>query len=211
MGTESTYLGCFLDGSPRALGPLNKGENPMSVEECARFCTVPAGYRYFGLQYSNQCFCGNGGYDIYGPTTDCIRNCTGNSSQICGGDRINSVYYLHPTCKPFHISYIFSSSFFLTSFTGHLSGRITDPEGKLLSNLLITLFNHDNNGFAGSMRSNSTGEYNFKILNGNYELLVFLPPIYKATVAIVNVSSCTTLDLPTIIVSDIRQGIILPH
>ena len=51
-----------------------------------------AGYKYAGLQYSNQCWCGNStAYSKYGQT-GCDETCPGNSEQICGGSFYNSVY-----------------------------------------------------------------------------------------------------------------------
>ena len=53
---------------------------------------IIAGYKYAGLQYSHQCWCGNSGYYIYGQTVGCDETCPGNRQQICGGSLYNSVY-----------------------------------------------------------------------------------------------------------------------
>ena len=55
-------------------------------------CNV--GYRYAGLEYRYECFCGDFYYDKYGKVSDheCNETCPGNSSQICGGPWKLSVY-----------------------------------------------------------------------------------------------------------------------
>ena len=52
------------------------------------------GYKYAGLQYSEECYCGNSGYDRYGVGDGCNQTCSGNSDQICGGAFRNSVYLI---------------------------------------------------------------------------------------------------------------------
>ena len=59
------------------------------------------GYRYAGLQYEAECYCGNSGYDRYGVGDGCNHPCTGNSDQICGGDWRNSVYLIRKYNKKF--------------------------------------------------------------------------------------------------------------
>ena len=59
--------------------------------------TVSA-YRYFGLQYGTQCFCGNS-FGRYGKSPnqgDCNKPCLANRNEICGGTWRNSVYDLQP-------------------------------------------------------------------------------------------------------------------
>lgn len=52
------------------------------------------GYKYAGSQQHHQCLCGNRGYDRYGqlPESACNAVCYGDSSQMCGGGWVNSVY-----------------------------------------------------------------------------------------------------------------------
>lgn len=57
--------------------------NPSSArEDCATICT---GYRYFGLQWVDQCFCGNQ-FGSYGPSDQCGDHgaeCA-NGAETCG-------------------------------------------------------------------------------------------------------------------------------
>eukprot|EP00588_Corethron_pennatum_P015798 CAMPEP_0194279810 /NCGR_PEP_ID=MMETSP0169-20130528/14138_1 /TAXON_ID=218684 /ORGANISM="Corethron pennatum, Strain L29A3" /LENGTH=383 /DNA_ID=CAMNT_0039024279 /DNA_START=49 /DNA_END=1197 /DNA_ORIENTATION=+ len=64
-----TYLGCYKDTGDRAL-PVNRTPNG-DVEHCSKMC---ADFKYFGRQWTGQCWCGNEGYDKYGATGGCACN-----------------------------------------------------------------------------------------------------------------------------------------
>jgi hypothetical protein len=76
-------LGCYLDETTRIIQGPEYSNQWMTTELCAGLCN---GYTYFGVEYSDQCFCGNG-YSTYTqePGTDCNYTCAGDSSQVCGG------------------------------------------------------------------------------------------------------------------------------
>lgn len=67
-------------------------DDTMTVEKCATAC---AAYKYFGLEYGRECWCGNvlnitpnGGP---APQGDCSFACKGNPAQKCGaGNRLDS-------------------------------------------------------------------------------------------------------------------------
>lgn len=61
--------------------------------------SIVSGYRYAGLQYEKECFCGNSGYNSYGSGEGCNLRCRGNSEQICGGELHNSVYQIGTVLK----------------------------------------------------------------------------------------------------------------
>lgn len=46
-----TRLGCFTDGTTRALSADTKGDDAMTVEMCAEFCSS---YQYFGVEYGRE-------------------------------------------------------------------------------------------------------------------------------------------------------------
>ncbi len=91
-----TYLGCFKDqGDPyglrgRDLAAFGFGSDRMTPTLCMREC-ARRGYRYAGVQYSSQCFCGNS-YGKYGRATNCNMKCTGDKNQTCGGSWANNIY-----------------------------------------------------------------------------------------------------------------------
>lgn len=71
----------------------------MTQESCQTYCTIeaPLGpYKYFGIEFGRDCYCGNTfqhdaiPYD--NTITSCNISCTGNSTQQCGGVNRISVY-----------------------------------------------------------------------------------------------------------------------
>jgi hypothetical protein len=102
---EFSYLGCFVDSGDRDLtGPQGSvASNPVDAAfECMADC---AGYAYFGLQYSNECFCsdtyGNQGEadiadcDDDGIIMDGVADKCGNGDGDCGWR--NAVYEIGPS------------------------------------------------------------------------------------------------------------------
>lgn len=91
-GSAGGTVGCWRDTAKRDLnGPAKTGWGQNTPNNCVKFCKGK-GFSYAGLQYSNQCFCGNR-YGTYGKATNCNKNCSGNKDYICGGTWANSVYY----------------------------------------------------------------------------------------------------------------------
>ncbi|KIM95067.1 hypothetical protein OIDMADRAFT_149202 [Oidiodendron maius Zn] len=87
------YAGCFSDpSSPRGL--LYDSGLPtqnMTVEICVAFCKGNE-YKYAGLEYYGECFCGASVNGVQLPESSCSYPCTGNASEICGGNDIISIY-----------------------------------------------------------------------------------------------------------------------
>jgi len=81
-----TYLGCYSDSTTRDLPVAQPSVG--TVQECAGYCY---GYKYFGLQFGSQCFCGNT-YGSHGTSAGCTSTCSSNSTQTCGGAYANSIY-----------------------------------------------------------------------------------------------------------------------
>ncbi len=103
-------LGCFKDqGDPFGLRGrdlngaafpgwgANKGA-PVTIEKCISFCNS-RGFRYAGVQYGSQCFCGNS-YGKYGRANNCNMKCNGNPNEICGGFWANDIYELRSSTSP---------------------------------------------------------------------------------------------------------------
>jgi len=92
------YLTCGLDGNNlpgRTLKGASYGKSDNTVEKCIDFCQGK-GYRYAGVEYSAECFCGN---DIAadrmpkaGSLGSCNMRCSGNASQFCGGSGQIGIY-----------------------------------------------------------------------------------------------------------------------
>ncbi|KAF2156578.1 hypothetical protein K461DRAFT_308871 [Myriangium duriaei CBS 260.36] len=95
------YIGCGLDnGSNRTFGSDQWWSNTMTIEGCLDYCGAK-GYKYAGLEYASQCFCGNTLAADRAPTTgilgNCFSACAGNSTQVCGGANRLSMYELTGT------------------------------------------------------------------------------------------------------------------
>eukprot|EP00754_Rhynchopus_humris_P008094 Rhum_TRINITY_DN13656_c0_g1::Rhum_TRINITY_DN13656_c0_g1_i2::g.62438::m.62438 len=107
------YIGCLSEDSDanRDLeGPNDKSGTHGSIEMCAYYCydlnrkTISAGvtepWKYFGLQFGKECFCG----DSFGrkgiPDAACSTACELDPTQTCGGTHQNSVYSLRPDVPP---------------------------------------------------------------------------------------------------------------
>ena len=65
----------------------------MTIEMCLSVCREK-GFRYAGLQWQIECYCGNepaNGFK-WSWLSKCDDRCAGNSNQICGGSNAMSVY-----------------------------------------------------------------------------------------------------------------------
>ncbi|GAM82547.1 hypothetical protein ANO11243_005290 [Dothideomycetidae sp. 11243] len=94
----SNYIGCASEGQGgRALNGTSTYSTSMTIETCAAAC---AAYQYYGLEYSNQCFCGNAlasGSTILDTkknvlTSHCTMRCAGDFGEVCGAGNLLSVY-----------------------------------------------------------------------------------------------------------------------
>ncbi|KFA81670.1 hypothetical protein S40288_09921 [Stachybotrys chartarum IBT 40288] len=106
------YSGCYQDGSPRTLEYRSEqSSRNMTIEACVAECKgefpwyhvyaakkmahyVPLGngFRYAGLEYYGECYCGA---TVNSPALDesqCNLPCNGNSSETCGGNDALSIY-----------------------------------------------------------------------------------------------------------------------
>ncbi|OLN81142.1 WSC domain-containing protein-like protein 6 [Colletotrichum chlorophyti] len=91
------YLGCARDpaGQSRTLPAAKLSGDSMTVETCIKHCDSK-GFRYAGLEYARECFCGNSVADDRKPKKGilggCDMPCSGNNSEICGGWAALSLY-----------------------------------------------------------------------------------------------------------------------
>jgi hypothetical protein len=92
------YIGCFVDDTLEGMRALNDywGKDPgMTIEMCRDMATALF-LRYYGVQYSTECYATNdaAAYGKYGPapSANCTMPCAGNAAEECGGDSVNDVY-----------------------------------------------------------------------------------------------------------------------
>lgn len=98
------YLGCYSESTnQRALQDKFLGGATVSVEACGTFCQS---YSYFGVEYSQECFCGNtligDSALVQGTTADatgCNMACGANSTEYCGGPNRLNMYQVQTTVK----------------------------------------------------------------------------------------------------------------
>jgi hypothetical protein len=84
---SAPYLGCFVDEGPRALPDNPVAADDMTAQKCQTNC---AGYRYFGVEFARECWCGRNLPNVTAPPSECSMPCLGDDAQFCGGpNRIN--------------------------------------------------------------------------------------------------------------------------
>ncbi|KAF7884514.1 uncharacterized protein EAF02_004850 [Botrytis sinoallii] len=126
------YLGCYSEASTgRALGGLSPQapSTRFTIELCATACK---GFTYFGMEYANECYCGNAlGVGSVNQTSGtpsingCSMLCKGNTKEYCGGPGKLDVYMLNTvtSSSPSMISTITTTS--TTSSSGASSTSTT--------------------------------------------------------------------------------------
>ncbi|KAJ3065408.1 hypothetical protein HDU98_011220, partial [Podochytrium sp. JEL0797] len=85
------YLGCFVDSAaPRTISNQQWNLPPLTVEICLAAC-VTGGFKYGGVEFGSQCFCGNTAPTV-ALSNACTSSCNGNAAELCGGANAISVY-----------------------------------------------------------------------------------------------------------------------
>ena len=102
--TGYNSIGCYSEGTNgRALADKapQAPVNGSTIESCAAGCV---GFTYFGVEFGNECYCGNtlGTGSVAQPSTDpatngCSMLCNGNSTEYCGGPNRLNMYQLNGT------------------------------------------------------------------------------------------------------------------
>ncbi|KAI5832076.1 hypothetical protein K523DRAFT_334890 [Schizophyllum commune Tattone D] len=88
-------VGCVAEASSgRALTSASYQTSNMTVEYCQTLCS---GYHYAGVEYGNECYCGNAlsngaNGNVLDPSV-CSVNCAGNAAEKCGAAYRLNLYY----------------------------------------------------------------------------------------------------------------------
>ncbi|CCG81142.1 Predicted protein [Taphrina deformans PYCC 5710] len=88
------HLACYQDFWPvsrTVLNAVNTTSNGMTIEVCQAFC-ASQNYIYYGLEYQNQCYCGNQ-LPFVLSNLECDQSCFGNPAEACGGNNSLSTYF----------------------------------------------------------------------------------------------------------------------
>ncbi|KAF8154337.1 hypothetical protein K438DRAFT_1777969 [Mycena galopus ATCC 62051] len=89
-------IGCQGDStSGRALHHLVASPN-MTVESCLDTC-VAGGFILGGVEFGEECYCGNALLYVYGTSGECDMPCAGNASEFCGGPDALNLYQFADT------------------------------------------------------------------------------------------------------------------
>ncbi len=96
---DYTFRGCYTEGdgvravTDAGVTIASYDYADMTVEECASNC---AGYKYWGVEYSGECYCGNtlAATSILAPLSDCSFICPGDSDEYCGAGNRLELYEL---------------------------------------------------------------------------------------------------------------------
>jgi hypothetical protein len=91
-----SYLGCGTDSvSDRAFQSAYMASDNLTVEACVDFC-IAKGWSYAGLEYAQECFCGDALSPTHAPKDGvmggCNMKCRGSEDETCGGSNAMSVY-----------------------------------------------------------------------------------------------------------------------
>jgi hypothetical protein len=95
-GPAWVQLGCYSDQTySRTLTTVGTYSGLLTIEKCLASCAA-AGFVYAGMEYSEECHCGNTFSNGGGPAPDgnagCTWTCNGNTTELCGGNSRLSMY-----------------------------------------------------------------------------------------------------------------------
>ena len=88
---------CFEDPRGGRVLPHGPWTGDMTIDKCKKRCTgewYSTPYKYAGVEFAKECWCGNDRPTLPAPDTDCSLPCTGDKSEICGGGHRINVYQL---------------------------------------------------------------------------------------------------------------------
>jgi len=86
---------CYQDSSKRILPFAFTHSKQMTIDMCKEHCFVKNNYKYAGVQFAQQCFCGNDLPDasLIRDSKECNNRCAGDKTEICGGSWRMNIYH----------------------------------------------------------------------------------------------------------------------
>lgn len=95
-GPAWVSLGCYTDQPyERTLTTVGSYDGLLTIEKCLASCQA-SGFVYAGMEYHNECHCGNefssGGGVAPDGNAGCTWTCDGDTTEICGGNSRLSMY-----------------------------------------------------------------------------------------------------------------------
>ncbi|OBT50969.1 hypothetical protein VE04_08835 [Pseudogymnoascus sp. 24MN13] len=87
-----SYKGCYVDSvAARVLSGSAYNSDTQTEEACASYCDTK-GFKYAGVEYGVECYCGNALTSALGAETDCAMTCGGDANELCGGPNRMNVF-----------------------------------------------------------------------------------------------------------------------
>jgi hypothetical protein len=86
------------------------GIDNMTVEKCLDACSG-AGFAYAGLEYAEECYCGQKAPWTIAADGRCSMTCKGDSSELCGGPDGLSVYQSAPSVLQSYNSWAYTGCY----------------------------------------------------------------------------------------------------
>lgn len=128
-----TSLGCYNDTvSARALQGGYTSNSKMTIEMCGSYCS---GYTYWGVEYGQECYCGNTLLNGSQNKTlsSCSFTCPGNSTELCGAGNRLQMYSLTPSSSTSSSSTSSTSSASITSSATSSTGTTSSSSSTTTS------------------------------------------------------------------------------
>ncbi|KAG8871579.1 hypothetical protein FRC20_010402 [Serendipita sp. 405] len=107
-----THTDCYVDSIWNRVLPHSMSvSGPMTVEKCLDACNA-SGFEYAGVEWSQECFCGQSAPSQVATDGRCDMPCKGNPSELCGGGNGINVYrHRAPTNLQPYKSWTFSNCY----------------------------------------------------------------------------------------------------
>ncbi|KAI4717875.1 WSC-domain-containing protein [Aureobasidium sp. EXF-10727] len=126
------YMGCYAETGGRTINAASLNTNDMTIEKCGAFC-IGKGYSLFGVEYAQECYCGNTIAASSKVTVDskCSMTCKGSNAEFCGAGSLMMLYGLNAVPSS-------SSSVIGSSSTSSSSGTSSSASTSVTSSSVIS-------------------------------------------------------------------------
>ncbi|KAG8829938.1 hypothetical protein FRC17_005763 [Serendipita sp. 399] len=97
-----SYSGCFVDSVQHRVLPVRvaiESDPDMTIEHCLASCKY-LNYGFAGLEYSQECWCGDSRPPQRATEDQCNMTCKGNDGELCGGSNAISIYEYSTSAPP---------------------------------------------------------------------------------------------------------------
>ncbi|KAH8750535.1 WSC domain-containing protein [Diaporthe sp. PMI_573] len=144
---STSYVGCYREATgTRALSRATLTHPRLTIGVCQDFCK---GYRYYGLEFGNECYCGyklhDSTYQV--PDSACALPCIGDLTQTCGGGNLLSLYKSNLTMQVPKVNYT-PQGCYAEPQNSRALHRVLATD-KLTSNKCLVLCSYSNYKYAG--------------------------------------------------------------